>query len=149
MKAKITQKLINSLKPEQKHYRVFDTDQPGFFIRVQPTGHMAYMVSWARNRERSLGRVGTLTLAQARTEAARYLADAHEHGEPLAVTRDRRGSATPSLRQFIDDTYMPWFRAHHRARSGATAHRLAQCREQALYGQSQDGIDQRRVLPGS
>lgn len=114
MKAKITQKLINSLKPEQKHYRVFDTDQPGFFIRVQPTGHMAYMVSWARNRERSLGRVGTLTLAQARTEAARYLADAHEHGEPLAVTRDRRGSATPSLRQFIDDTYMPWFRAHHR-----------------------------------
>lgn len=114
MKAKITQKLINSLKPEEKHYRVFDTDQPGFFIRVQPTGHMAYMVSWARNRERSLGRVGTLTLAQARTEAARYLADAHEHGEPLAVTRDRRGSATPSLRQFIDDTYMPWFRAHHR-----------------------------------
>lgn len=114
MKAKITQKLINSLKPEEKHYRVFDTDQPGFFIRVQPTGHMAYMVSWARNRERSLGRVGTLTLAQARTEAARYLADAHEHGEPLAVTRDRRGSTTPSLRQFIDDTYMPWFRAHHR-----------------------------------
>lgn len=114
MKAKITQKLINSLKPEEKHYRVFDTDQPGFFIRVQPTGHMAYMVSWARNRERSLGRVGTLTLAQARTEAARYLADAHEHGEPLAVTRDRRGSATPTLREFIDDTYMPWFRAHHR-----------------------------------
>lgn len=114
MKAKITQKLINSLKPEEKHYRVFDTDQPGFFIRVQPTGHMAYMVSWARNRERSLGRVGTLTLAQARTEAARYLADAHEHGEPLAVTRDRRGSSTPSLRQFIDETYLTWFKAHNK-----------------------------------
>ena len=114
MKAKITQKLINSLKPEEKHYRVFDTDQPGFFIRVQPTGHMAYMVSWARNRERSLGRVGTLTLAQARTEAARYLADAHEHGEPLAVTRDRRGSSTPSLREFVDDTYLPWFKAHNK-----------------------------------
>lgn len=114
MKAKITQKLINSLKPEEKHYRVFDTDQPGFFIRVQPTGHMAYMVSWARNRERSLGRVGTLTLAQARTEAARYLADAHEHGEPLAVTRGRRGTATPSLREFIDDTYLAWFKAHNK-----------------------------------
>ena len=114
MKAKITQKLINSLKPEEKHYRVFDTDQPGFFIRVQPTGHMAYMVSWARNRERSLGRVGTLTLAQARTEAARYLADAHEHGEPLAVTRGRRGSSTPSLREFVDDTYLPWFKAHNK-----------------------------------
>lgn len=114
MKAKITQKLINSLKPEEKHYRVFDTDQPGFFIRIQPTGHMAYMVSWARNRERSLGRVGTLTLAQARTEAARYLADAHEHGEPPAVTRGRRGSSTPSLREFVDDTYLPWFKAHNK-----------------------------------
>ncbi|CAI8856406.1 integrase [Pseudomonas jessenii] len=114
MKAKITQKLINSLIPQEKHYRVFDTDQPGLFIRVQPSGHMAYMVSWARNRERSLGRVGTLTLAQARTEAARYLADAHEHGEPLAVTQKRRNTNTPSLREFLDDSYLPWFKAHHR-----------------------------------
>ncbi|WP_330206597.1 site-specific integrase [Pseudomonas sp. AM14(2022)] len=114
MKAKITQKLINSLSPQEKHYRVFDTDQPGLFIRVQPSGHMAYMVSWARNRERSLGRVGTLTLAQARTEAARYLADAHEHGEPLAVTQNRRNATTPTLREFLDDTYLPWFKAHHK-----------------------------------
>lgn len=114
MKAKITQKLINSLVPQEKHYRVFDTDQPGLFIRVQPSGHMAYMVSWARNRERSLGRVGTLTLAQARTEAARYLADAHEHGEPLAVTQNRRSANTPTLREFLDDTYLPWFKAHHK-----------------------------------
>lgn len=114
MKAKITQKLINSLAPQEKHYRVFDTDQPGLFIRVQPSGHMAYMVSWARNRERSLGRVGTLTLAQARTDAARYLADAHEHGEPLAVTQNRRSANTPTLREFLDDTYLPWFKAHHK-----------------------------------
>jgi len=114
MKAKITQKLINSLEPQAKHYRVFDTDQPGLFIRVQPTGHMSYMVSWARNRERSLGRVGTLTLAQARTDAARYLADAHEHGEPLVVTRGRRGAAMPTLREFIDGTYLGWFKAHNK-----------------------------------
>ena len=114
MKAKITQKLLNSLEPQAKHYRVFDTDQPGLFIRVQPSGHMAYMVSWARNRERSLGRVGKLTLAQARTEAARYLADAHEHGEPLAVTQGQRGATTPTLREFISDTYLPWFKTHHK-----------------------------------
>ncbi|WP_019411098.1 site-specific integrase [Pseudomonas psychrophila] len=114
MKAKITQKLINSLTPQEKHFRVFDTDQPGLFIRVQPSGHMTYMVSWARNRERSLGRVGTLTLAQARSEAARYLADAHEHGEPLAVTRERQGAATPTLRQFLNDAYLGWFKAHNK-----------------------------------
>lgn len=114
MKAKITQKLINSLTPETKHYRVYDTEQPGLFIRVQPTGHKSYMVTWGRNRERSLGQVGTLTLAQARTDAARYLADAYEHGEPLAVTQGRKGAGLPTLRQFIDDHYMTWFKAHHR-----------------------------------
>lgn len=114
MKTKITQKLINSLAAEPKVYRVHDTHLPGFFIRVLPSGHMSYMVTWGRNKNATLGRVSVLTLDQARKEAGRYLTDAHEHGEPLAITQGRRGSATPSLRQFIDDTYMPWFRAHHR-----------------------------------
>lgn len=114
MKAKITQKLINGLELKTKHYRVYDTEQPGLFIRVQPTGHKSYMVTWGRNRERSLGQVGTLTLAQARVDAARYLADAYEHGEPLAVTQGRRGSAAPTLRDFLSDTYHPWFKAHYK-----------------------------------
>lgn len=114
LKTKITQKLIGSLAAEAKAYRVHDTVQPGFFIRVLPSGHKSYMVTWGRNRNATLGRVGVLTLDQARTEAAQYLADAHAHGEPLAVTQGRKGIALPSLREFIDDTYMPWFKAHHK-----------------------------------
>lgn len=114
MKSKITQRLINSLEAEAKAYRVHDTVQPGFFIRVLPSGHKSFMVTWGRNKNATLGRVGVLTLDQARTEAAQYLADAHAHGEPLAVTQGRRGATLPSLRDFIDDTYMPWFKTHHR-----------------------------------
>lgn len=114
MKTKITQKLIGSLATEAKAYRVHDTVQPGFFIRVLPSGHKSYMVTWGRNKNATLGRVGVLTLDQARTEAAQYLADAHAHGEPLAVTQARKGIALPTLREFIDDTYMPWFKAHHK-----------------------------------
>lgn len=114
MKTKITQKLINSLLTEPKAYRVHDTVQPGLFIRVLPSGHKSYMVTWGRNKNATLGRVGVVTLDQARTEAAQYLADAHAHGEPLAVTQGRKGAALPSLRQFIDDTYMPWFKTHHK-----------------------------------
>lgn len=114
MKTKITQKLIGSLAAEPKAYRVHDTVQPGFFIRVLPSGHKSYMVTWGRNKNATLGRVGVLTLDQARTEAAQYLADAHAHGEPLAVAQGRKGIALPSLREFIDDTYMPWFKAHHK-----------------------------------
>ena len=91
-----------------------DTAQPGLFIRVLPSGHKSYMVTWGRNKNATLGRVGVVTLDQARTEAAHYLADAHAHGEPLAITQGRKGAALPTLRQFIDDTYMPWFETHHK-----------------------------------
>ncbi|KJZ46020.1 site-specific integrase [Pseudomonas fluorescens] len=114
MKSKITQKLINSLEPEPKAYRVHDTLQPGLFIRVLPSGHKSFMVTWGRNKNATLGRVGVLTLDQARSEAAQYLADAHTHGDPLAVTQGRKGATLPSLRKFIDDTYMPWFKVHHK-----------------------------------
>ncbi|WP_405121438.1 tyrosine-type recombinase/integrase [Pseudomonas petroselini] len=124
MKTKITQKLIGSLAAEAKAYRVHDTVQPGFFIRVLPSGHKSYMVTWGRNKNATLGRVGVLTLDQARTEAAQYLADAHAHGEPLAIAQGRKGSALPSLRDFIDDTYMPWFKAHHKGHE-KTQHTLS------------------------
>ncbi|WP_173678538.1 MULTISPECIES: site-specific integrase [Pseudomonas] len=114
MKTKITQKLIGGLAAEAKAYRVHDTVQPGFFIRVLPSGHKSYMVTWGRNKNATLGRVGVLTLDQARTEAAQYLADAHAHGEPRAVAQGRKGATLPSLREFIDDTYMPWFKTHHK-----------------------------------
>ena len=42
MKTKFSQKLLNGLKPENKPYRVHDTNQPGLFIRVLPSGHMSY-----------------------------------------------------------------------------------------------------------
>ncbi|WP_445009198.1 integrase arm-type DNA-binding domain-containing protein [Pseudomonas pseudonitroreducens] len=128
MKTKITQKLLNGLEPQEKPYRIHDTEQPGLFLRVQPTGHASYMVTWGRNREKSLGRVGKLTLAQARTEAARYLADAYEHGEPLAVIEGRTAATSPTLRDFIDDTYLPWFKAHHRGHQ-TTQHTLDTCFE--------------------
>lgn len=114
MKAKITQKLLNSLEPKQKPYRVYDTEQPGLFIRVQPSGHMSYIVTWARNRERTIGQVGKVTLTQARAEAARDLADAHEHGEPLTVSQGRRRAGMPSLNEFLNDSYEPWTLTHHK-----------------------------------
>jgi integrase len=114
LKTKITQKLINSIITDEKAYRIHDTVQPGLFIRVLPSGHKSFMVTWGRNKNSTLGRVGVMTLDQARTEAAQYLADAHAHGEPLAVSSNRKGAALPTLRNFIDETYLPWFKAHHK-----------------------------------
>lgn len=114
MKEKITAKLLSGLKITGREYEVHDTSITGLFVRVTAAGAKSYVVTWARGRKKTLGRVGILTLDQARQEATQYLADARKHGEPLAVSQGRKGAALPSLRDFIDDTYMPWFKAHHR-----------------------------------
>ena len=114
MKEKLTAKLLVSLQVTGNEYEVHDTTVGGLFVRVTAAGAKSYVVSWARGRKKTLGRVGILTLDQARTEATQYLAEARTHGEPLVVTQGRRGATLPSLRDFIDDTYMPWFKAHHK-----------------------------------
>ncbi len=114
MKEKLTAKLLGTLQVTGNEYEVHDTTVGGLFVRVTAAGAKSYVVSWARGRKKTLGRVGILTLDQARTEATQYLAEARTHGEPLAVTQDRRGATLPSLRDFIEDTYMPWFKAHHK-----------------------------------
>jgi integrase len=114
LKEKLTAKLLASLQVTGNEYEVHDTTVGGLFVRVTAAGAKSYVVSWARGRKKTLGRVGILTLDKARTEATQYLAEARAHGEPLAVTQGRRGAALPSLREFIEDTYMPWFKTHHK-----------------------------------
>ena len=124
MKEKLTAKLLGSLQITGNEYEVHDTTVGGLFVRVTAAGAKSYVVSWARGRKKTLGRVGILTLDQARTEATQYLAEARAHGEPLAVTQGRRGATLPSLRDFIEDTYMPWFKAHHKGHE-KTQHTLS------------------------
>ena len=124
MKEKLTAKLLGSLQVTGNEYEVHDTTVGGLFVRVTAAGAKSYVVSWARGRKKTLGRVGILTLDQARTEATQYLAEARSHGEPLAVTQGRMGATLPSLRDFIEDTYMPWFKAHHKGHE-KTQHTLS------------------------
>lgn len=114
MKTKITAKLLANLAPQEKAYRIHDTSQPGLFIRVLPSGHASYMVTWARNKAVTLGQVGKMTLEQARTESAQYLAEAHAHGEPLAVSQERKVGVMPTFESFLTDHFDPWSLAHHR-----------------------------------
>lgn len=114
VKEKLTGKLLSSLEVTSKEYEVHDAIVIGLYVRVTAAGAKSYIVRWGRARKKALGRVGILTLDQARQEATQYLYEARKHGEPLAITHGRKGTALPSLREFIDDTYMPWFKTHHK-----------------------------------
>ncbi|WP_286902876.1 site-specific integrase [Pseudomonas sp. UBA2628] len=143
MKAKITATLLASLKPQDKTYRVHDTAQPGLSIRVLPSGHMSYMVTWARNQARTLGRVRVMTLEQARAEAAKHLSDVHMHGEPVQLTKKRRNDGVVTLESFLTDSFEPWVMAHQKdARNSCRALRKSFA---ALMPLRLDEIDVRGV----
>ena len=114
MKAKLTLSLLNGLATTGAAYEVHDTTVTGLFVRVTAAGHKAYVVRWARGKKKTLGRVGILTLEKARKEAIQYLAEANEHGEPLAVSQKRSDAAMPTLDEFLTDSFEPWSNAHHR-----------------------------------
>lgn len=114
MKAKLTLTLLNGLETTGSTYEVHDTTVTGLFVRVTAAGHKSYVVSWARGRKKTLGRVGVVTLDRARKGALQYLSEAHEYGEPLAVSQGRSGASLPSLETFLEEQYAPWARANHR-----------------------------------
>lgn len=113
MKTKITAKILSGIQPQEKQFRIHDTAQPGLSIRVLPSGHASYMVSWGRNKAATLGRVGMMTLDQARTEAARWLAEAHAHGTPLIAAKNSHRTAH-TLQSYLEDSYYPWMETHHK-----------------------------------
>jgi hypothetical protein len=85
MRARITKRLVDSLRPTGTDYYVFDTDTIGFAVRIRVTGGMSYMsyiVQYkagsgrgAPARRVTLGAIGKMTPEQARAAAKKVLAD--------------------------------------------------------------------------
>ena len=46
MRARITKRLVDVLKPTGTDYYVFDTDTIGFAVRIRATGGMSYVVQY-------------------------------------------------------------------------------------------------------
>jgi integrase len=66
---------IRNLKPAEKQQTVFDSTLSGFGVRVSPGGTKTFILVHGKRRERTtLGRYGTITLAQARAKAKELLA---------------------------------------------------------------------------
>lgn len=125
MKAKLTAKQVNSLKPKDKMYKVWDTEIPGFFIRVMPTGAKSYCMFYrheGRGRDYTIGKSGKLTAEEARTEArekAPMVARGVDIQEAKIVARARtEAEKHQTLKGFIDNKYAPWVLAERKTGQG-------------------------------
>lgn len=114
-KKKLTAKTVNALKAEDRRYRVWDTDLPGFHVRVSPEGRIAYALSYRHNgspKEYTIGRHGSVTADMARDIAKKRLGKVADGVDVQAEKkRDRVESKKKrynTLKDFIDKKYEPW-----------------------------------------
>jgi integrase len=131
MRAKITKRLVEGLKPRAKMYAVRDTELPGFMLRVRPSGRMTWFFDYRNEAGRRLKyKIGGYPGLQ--PEGARQLAKeaagkVAARVDVQAVRQAARAEAerekVSTLVAFIEHRYGPWALAHLR-RGDAAAARL-------------------------
>jgi integrase len=107
MRSALTKRIVASALPQDRPYELRDAQVRGLLLRVQPSGHKAWVVTWAHGKRRTLGSAGHLTLDQARDVARKVIADYIQTGLPSIAK-----PATPkmTLAAFLADHYAPWAR---------------------------------------
>lgn len=117
-----------------KKMRLFDDKLTGFFMEVRNTGKVTFYVRYTspngRAREVRLGRLGDVTLDQARKRAQEIRAAAALGGDP-AGERDRL-RAIPTFSEFVENRYLPY--AKGRLRSYRDQESFYRLRLKALWG---------------
>ncbi|MFT4247664.1 MAG: site-specific integrase [Pseudomonas sp.] len=106
--------VVESAKPEAAPYRIWDTVVPQLHLRIQPTGIKSWNVQWSRTSSRALGKWPGVTVESARTKARTILAEADQHGAPLAVIEAAKPKPL-TLGSFIREHYAPWAKANQKA----------------------------------
>ena len=97
-KIKITKRSVEALKVTSKDYIAFDTDLPGFGVRVMPSGKRFFLVQYRRHgrtRRLMIGQFEIVTAELARREATIKLGSVRgADGDPAALRDANRQSTT-------------------------------------------------------
>src|SRR5271169_4879408 len=97
-KIKITKRTVEALKVAAKDYIAFDTDLPGFGVRVMPSGKRFFLIQYRRHgrtRRVMIGQFGPVTAEIARREATTMPGNVRgADGDPAAARDAQRQSMT-------------------------------------------------------
>lgn len=126
MKAKLTARAVNALKPADKPYKAWDTEVKGLFVRISPAGTKTYVLYYrvkGKANEYTLGRHGKITadiardLAKEKTgEVAKEIDIQSERKAKREATKKARHS---TLGNFIKNKYKPWAESELKDPAGA------------------------------
>jgi integrase len=105
---RITKRTVDSARPRDKPFIIFDAAVKGFGVRVMPTGARSFVLEYrpgaggrsVAKRRLTLGRYGAMTVDQARTAALNALAHIRLGSDPQAEKSGQR--ASPTVADLID-----------------------------------------------
>jgi integrase len=123
-KIKITKRSVETLKVTSKDYIAFDTELPGFGVRIMPSGKRFFLVQYRRHgrtRRVMIGQFGVVTAELARREATIKLGSVRgANGDPAALRDAERQSTTMKelgerfLTQYVPTRCKPSTQAEYR-----------------------------------
>lgn len=112
-KLKLTKTVVDAAQAESEAHELRDTMIPGFLLKIAPTGRKTFMLAYTANngqrRKPAIGRLGEITVEQARTIAKDWLADIRKGKDPGAEKSAARRAATVKelFDRFITDYSEP------------------------------------------
>ena len=96
-RAKISKRTVEAIGPEARRYIVWDTELPGFGLRVEPSGKKTFIARYragggrsGKLRQATVGRYGTVTADEARITARKILGAAAGGGDPVGERHETR-----------------------------------------------------------
>ncbi|MBO6824467.1 MAG: tyrosine-type recombinase/integrase [Thalassospira sp.] len=107
---KITKRLVEAAKPQDKDYIICDDDLAGFAVRILPSGRRSYIVQYRignRYRRMSLGAHGVLTPEKARRMAFKVLGAVKDGEDPAGErSRARKACTVKELAERFDQEHI-------------------------------------------
>ena len=118
---KLTKKMIDKLEKQDKDYSVFDSELPGFGVRVLPSGRKSYILQYRANRnkvrKKALGMHGVISLDEARKKAFAMLAEVQSGIDPIGVLEEQNNALT--VNQLADRFIEEHINVHLKPRTAA------------------------------
>ena len=123
---KLTKRTIDSTEAREKQFTIWDSELPGFGLRVTPAGVKSFILDYRTSggirRRLTVGRYGTLTCDQARDRAHVLLGQIVEGCDPLDKARQVREA--PTIKELSEEYFTRHAEARKKPKSIAEDHRL-------------------------